>query len=445
MWKRVRLANLWSQLSNNYWSVPAGMVTIAIGLSFLFPWIDEVSGDSKAVVPGWIYQGGPEGARALLSTIAGSMMTVAALTFSITIVGLSTASQQFGPRLLRNFIKDRGYQVVLGTFLAAFIYCLLVLRTVRSNGSQQFVPYVSLAAGILFAVAGVGVLVYFIHHAVFSMRAETLVAATGRELRAAVDRLSPHEVEDDRSPTRKPPRSLPKGFPSGAREIRAESSGYIQAIDTGRLLKLAHENGLVLRLEHRVGHFLTQESGLLDAWPDTTPSEELRADLNDCFVFGTQRSLNQDVESAVDQLVEIALRALSPGINDPDTAVACIDQLADALGRVGERTIPPALLSYEDEVRLVTYPLTYSRLVDAAFSRIRQYSRGSVPVVLRLLEAIASLTPRVQHDAHRSALVHQAQMIWRASQESVPEPDDLRTIEFRFKAVERVLETTGSS
>ena len=444
MWKRVRLAHLGSRLSNNYWSVPAGMVTIAIGLAFLLPWVDQVSGGSRAVVPGWIYQGGPEGARALLSTIAGSMITVAALTFSITIVGLSTASQQFGPRLLRNFIKDRGYQIVLGTFLAAFVYCLLVLRTVRSNSSEQFVPYVSLAAGMLFAVAGVGVLVYFIHHAVFSMRAETLVAATGRELRLAIDRLFP-PVQDDRSPTWKPPRSLPEGFPSGAREIAAESSGYIQAIDTGGLLKLAHQNGLVLRLEHRVGHFLTQESGLLDAWPDTAPSEELTTELNDCFVFGTQRSLNHDVESAVDQLAEIALRALSPGINDPDTAVACIDQLADALGRVGERTIPPALLTYEDEVRLVTYPLTYSRLVDAAFSRIRQYGRGSVPVILRLLEAIASLTPRVQHDAHRTALFRQARMLWRASQESVPEPDDLRTIELRFKAVERVLETTGSS
>src|SRR5665811_1874501 len=157
------------------------MVTAAIGLAFLLPWVDHAVGSGYAVIPGWIYQGGPDGARALLTTISGSMITVAALTFSITIVGLSLASQQFGPRLLRNFIRDRGYQVVLGTFLAALIYCLLVLRTVRSTASPQFVPYISLTMGLLFAVAGVGLLVYFIHHAVFSIRAESIVATSGRE------------------------------------------------------------------------------------------------------------------------------------------------------------------------------------------------------------------------------------------------------------------------
>ncbi len=144
---QVKVTRLRGRLINNYWFVPAAMVTAAIGLAFLLPWVDHAVGSSGALVPGWIYQGGPEGARVLLSTISGSMITVAALTFSITIVGLSMASQQFGPRLLRNFIRDRGYQLVLGTFLAAFIYCLLVLRTVRSTGSPQFVPYISLTVG----------------------------------------------------------------------------------------------------------------------------------------------------------------------------------------------------------------------------------------------------------------------------------------------------------
>lgn len=439
------MTRLRGRLINNYWFVPAAMVTAAIGLAFLLPWVDHAIGSSGALVPGWIYQGGPEGARILLSTISGSMITVAALTFSITIVGLSMASQQFGPRLLGNFIRDRGYQLALGTFLAAFIYCLLVLRTVRSTGSPQFVPYISLTVGILFAVAGVGLLVYFIHHAVFSIRAESIVAASGRELHVAIDHLFP-QTESNRSERRQPGRSLPEGFPSGAQEIAAGDGGggYIQTIDHGRLLKLAHENGLVLRLEHRVGHFLIQGSKLLDAWPDVTPTEELVGELNECFILGTQRSLNPDVESAIDQLVEIAVRSLSPGINDPDTAIACIDQLADALGMVGDRSIPPAVLSHEGEVRLVTYPLTYSGLVDAAFSQIRQYSRGSVPVILRLLEAIASLTPGVQHESHRTALMHQAQMLWRASQESVPEPNDLRTIELRYRAVERAPATSAN-
>jgi uncharacterized membrane protein len=443
MWRRVRPAQRWNRLVNNYWFVPATMVALSIGLSVLLPLVDHILGDS-AVVPDWIYGGGPDGARALLTTIAGSMITVAALTFSITIVGLSTASQQFGPRLLRNFLRDRGYKLVLGTFLATFVYCLLVLRTVRSNGAQQFVPYVSLAFGMLLAAAGVGVLVYFIHHAAFSIRAETVVAATGRELRGAIDRLYPRPG-DGRGRKREPGRSLPEGFPAGAVEVTAEASGYIQAIDLDRLRKLAHEHDLVLRLEHRVGSFVVEQGKLLEAWPETAELEELGTEMNRCFVLGTQRSLNEDVESAVDHLVEIALRSLSPGINDPETACACVDQLVDGLRLIGDRVIPAALVSYEGVVRLVTYPVTYPGLVDAAFGRIRQYARGSVPVLLRLLEGLAVLTLRAQYESHRLSLGRQARMVWQASQQSVLEQEDLRVIELRYRAVERALEANGAS
>ncbi len=437
------LRRVWARLWTNYWFLPAAMVAVAVGLSFLLPWIDHDVGAGAAVVPDWIYGGGPDGARALLTTIAGSMITVAALTFSITIVALSTASQQFGPRLLRNFIRDRGYQLVLGTFVATFVYCLLVLRTVRSNGSHQFVPYVSLALGLAFAVAGVGVLVYFIHHATSSIRAESIVGTTGRELRAEIERMFPPTCELGME-RRTRGRALPEGFPSGAYEIAADSSGYVQSIDYDRLLDLAHENGLVLRFEHRVGRFLIQGSRLLDVWPGDVPSGDLSKELNECFTLGTQRSLHPDVESGIDQLVQIAMRSLSPGINDPDTAIACVDQLSDSLGVIGGRDIVPALRSYEGEVRLVTYPLTYAGLVDAAFSRIRQCAHGNLPVILRLLEAIASLAPSAAHDAYRSALLQQAEMLWRMSQESISEPNDLRSVELRYKAVKEALEVDAA-
>jgi len=436
--KTMRLAHHWSRLSRNYWFVPGTMVVAAMALSFLLPWVDHGGGRASTLVPDWVYGGGPDGARALLSTIAGSMITVAALTFSITIVGLTTASQQFGPRLLRSFISDRGYQLVLGTFLSAFVYCLLVLRTVRSTDTTQFVPYVSLAVAMIWAVAGVGVLVYFIHHAASAIRAESIVASTGRELRAAVERLFPERDRRDR-PAATTSRSLPEGFPSGAREIASQGTGYIQVVDIGRLVRLAEKYDLVLRLEHRAGHFISEEGDLLEAWPARDLSEEQLAQLNDCFVLGAHRPLLPDAEAAVDQLVEIALRSLSPGINDPDTAVACIDQLADALGRAGERGIPPAFLPETGEIRLVTYPLTYVRLVDLSLSRIRQYGRGHMPVVLRLLEVIASLGPRVQHEASRSALLNQARMLKRSSDESIPEAEDRRLVDLRFRAAQRAL------
>lgn len=435
--KTFALTRLWKRLWSTYWFVPGIMVASAVALSFLLPHLDRLAGGEPGIVPGWVYEGGAEGARVVLSTIASSMITVAALTFSITIAALSTASAQFGPRLLSNFIRDRGYQFVLGTFLAGFVYCLLVLRTVRSTENSVFVPYLSLAIGIAFAIAGVVVLVYFIHHAAFSIRAESIVASTGQELAKAVENLfSAPAAMPGGGPLRD---ALPRGFPQGAQTIAARHSGYLVAVDEDRLARLAHERNLILKLEHRPGHFITAEENLLDAWPEMPLDEEFLDEVADCILLGPQRPSTEDVESGVDQLVEIALRALSPGINDPDTALACIDQLAGALGRAGGQVQPPGFVLCEGKVRLVTYPLTYARLVDASFSRIRQYGRGSVPVLLRLLEVVATLSHQAQAEGPRAALLRQARMIKRAAESSIPDPEDRGLIEARYRAAERAL------
>ncbi len=150
-----------------------------------YDWVDKL---------GWIYTRGPDGARAVLSTIAGSMITVAGVVFSVTIVALSLASNQFGPRLLRNFMRDRGNQIVLGTFVATYLYCLLVMRTVQGMDGSQFVPHLSVTVAILMAVASLGVLIYFIHHVAVSIQAPELIANVAHELHEAIDRLFPEEL-----------------------------------------------------------------------------------------------------------------------------------------------------------------------------------------------------------------------------------------------------------
>lgn len=419
------------RLSGTYWFVPSAMVVIAIAVALVLPWVDRHTGP-VITMPGWVYGGEPQGARSLLSTIAGSMITVAALTFSITIVALTTASQQFGPQLLRNFIRDRGYQVVLGTFLAAFTYCLLVLLAVEE---EEPIPRISLQVAVVLAVAGVGMLVYFIHHVAFSLRAENVVASTGRELKLAIDQLYPERDENGRSNGR----SLPEDFPSGARSVPPAHSGYIQSIDYERLVDLAKDNRIIIRLEHRVSHFVTEEGVLFQVWPDSALDEDVLKDLGECFVLGPQRPLAPDAESAIEELVALSLRALSPSINDPDTAILCIDQLADALARAAERDIPPALLPSEGDVSVVTYPLTFVHMVDLAFSRIRQYGRGSVPITVRLLGSIAAAGSHVQNESARAALMRQADMLKRSSDEAVSEPEDRRVIDLRYRAAEKVL------
>jgi uncharacterized membrane protein len=430
-----RIRQFGTRLGGTYWFVPSAMVVIVAAVALVLPWVDRHTGP-VITMPGWVYGGDPQGARSLLSTIAGSMITVAALTFSITIVALTTASQQFGPQLLRNFIRDRGYQVVLGTFLAAFTYCLLVLLAVEEEAP---IPRISLQVAVVLAVAGVGMLVYFIHHVTFSLRAENVVASTGRELKLAIDRLYPERDGSGPKKRRENGRSLPEDFPSGARSVPPAHSGYIQSIDYERLVDLAKDNRIIIRLEHRVSHFVTEEGVLFQVWPDSALDEDVLKDLGECFVLGPQRPLAPDAESAIEELVALSLRALSPSINDPDTAILCIDQLADALARAAERDIPPALLPSEGDVSVVTYPLTFVHMVDLAISRIREYGRGSVPITVRLLESIAAVGTHVQSESARAALLRQADMLKRSSDEAIPEPEDRRVIDLRYRAAEKAL------
>ena len=268
---------------------------------------------------GWVYARGPEGARAILETIAGSMITVAGVVFSITIVALQLASSQFGPRLLYNFRRDTINQVVPGTFIATFVYCLLVLPTIQGKDGSSLVPHLSVAFGIALALVSLGVLIHFIHHIAGSIQAENVVAAVGRELEGAINGLFPEK--GPRCPE-EPERSWPEQtamplFNCGASPVKATASDYVQTIDTDRLISLATKYDLVLRLLYRPGQFVVQGSALALVQPEECMDDKLAERINAAYTVGVQRTLVQDVEFPVNQLVEIALRALSPGVNDP--------------------------------------------------------------------------------------------------------------------------------
>ncbi len=314
--------------------------------------------------------GRPEGARSVLSTIAGSTITVAGVVFSITIVTLSLASSQFGPRLLRNFMNDRATQFVLGVFVSTFLYTLLILRTIRGTDANSFVPFLSVTSGILFAVASVGFLIFFIHHVPNSIQAENLVGRVAEELQARVDRLYPDELgEGPREKKSDVEARLPRGFAEEAEPIHSKKSGFIQAIDEERLLQLAQREGLIIQLCRRPGDFIAEEAALAVAWPADKLTKKVTDECYDAFFFGWHRTPNQDIEYAIDQLVEVAVRALSPGINDPFTAMSCIEWLGVALIRVGRRQIPSALhYDEENHLRLVNNVTDYAGIAAAALN-----------------------------------------------------------------------------
>ncbi|MCA1991319.1 MAG: DUF2254 domain-containing protein [Coleofasciculus sp. S288] len=438
----TKLSTLWDSLRSSYWFVPALMAGVAMGLAFVTVTLDQSGKSGPIENLGWVYAGGPDGARTVLSTIAGSMITVAGTAFSIVIVALQLASSQFGPRLLRNFMQDTGNQVVLGTFIATFIYCLLVLRTVRGDDYNVFVPQLSVTVGIVLAIASIGVLIYFIHHASTSIQVWHVIGEVAKDLDHAIDRIFPRTIGQRLlEPKQRWVEEIPVGFDEEAFPILATGNGYLQAIDNEQLMKIAKSEDLLLRLEQCPGKFIVQGSEIVKVFPGERVNEKLAKQINEAFILGLERTEHQDVEFSINQLVEIALRAISPSINDPFTAIRCIDQLSAGLCRLAERDFPsPYRYDDENNLRVIADPVTFAELLDKAFNQIRQYGQKDVAVIIRLLDAIALIATRTHRKKDRAALRRHAEMIKRSSDEAISEECDRKDIEERYLGAIKALE-----
>ena len=417
----------WEALRATYWAVPSVMVAGALALAAGMVQLDRATGAQLLDRLSWVYTGGPEGARAVLSTIAASMITVAGVTFSITIVALTLASQQFGPRLLRNFLRDRGNQIVLGTFVSTFVYCLMVLRTVRGGDDSEFVPNLSVSVGVLLALFSLGVLIYFIHHASVSIQASQIIANVTRDLEHAIDSLFPERVgegEGERPAPAGPPPAADAGEP-----VPSRRGGYIQAIDGTRLMAAAVERDLIVRVEARPGTFVREGSTLLRVSGGQAGDDAGDA-LRGAFVIGADRTGTQDLLFFVEQLVELAVRALSPGVNDPGTARMCLDRLDQTLCRLASR-VPPSPLRFDDAgtLRVIAESVAFEQIALAAFEEIGRHGRHSVAVTCHLLRAIASVSSCAVRIGDRHALAQLAAGTVARAREAITEQTDRRRVE----------------
>jgi uncharacterized membrane protein len=442
---KTLLLEYWDRLRSSFWFVPAAMACLAAALAVSAVELDRaVAGDLLQRL-GWSYSGGAEGASLLLGTVAGSMIAIAGTVFSMTLLALSLASSQLGPRLLRNFMRDTVNQVVLGTFLATFVYCLLVLRTIRRPDEGAFVPDLSVSIGMLLAIISVGVLIYFIHHISVSIQANQVVARVGKEIDNGIDRLFPGHLgkpgaEASRAPNVPSEATLPAAFAREARIVGALEDGYLQLIDTDALMALASQEDLLLRLERRPGHYLAKGRAMVMVWPGDRVTEALVGKVIDAFVLGHQRTAAQDIEFTFHQLVEIAVRALSPGINDPFTAIACVDRLGSSLCRLARCDMPsPQRFDSHGRLRLVAQGPTFAGIVDTAFNQIRQNARLNPAVSIRMLDAIAQIAGQAQSAEDASCLQRHACMIIRGAREAIPEADDLLAVEAAFAKASHAL------
>jgi uncharacterized membrane protein len=372
------------------------MAILAVALSFAIIGADSHLRDDMLREQGWVYTGGAEGARAVLSVIAGSIITVAGTTFSITIAALSLASAQFGPRLLRNFMRDTGNQVVLGTFTSTFLYCLLVLRTVRGLEDDTYVPHLSVTIGVFLAVASLGVLIFFIHHVAESIQVSHIIDVVGKELDGSLRRLFPERIGRPVQPGQSI--ALKAETP-----IRARGNGYVQAVDSEKLVSIATRTEVALNLIVRPGDYVIPGETIAIAASELDDAQE--SEVRESITLGRIRTTQQDAAFAFLQIAEIAIRALSPGVNDPFTAITCIDRVTAGMCILADRSLPDsARLGKDGAVRLITRPFDYTELVTAGYGHIRENASGQRQVSEHLRNQMRRVLQRASDERFRMAL-----------------------------------------
>ncbi|MCB1245399.1 MAG: DUF2254 domain-containing protein [Verrucomicrobiales bacterium] len=429
-----RLKQLWNNLRSSFWFLPSCIVLGSIVIALALIHLDAV-GDQQWMSR-WprLFGASAAGARGVLSTIAGSMMTVVGVTFSMVLVTLALASSQYTSRILRNFMRDRVTQVVLGVFAGIFSYCLILLRTIRGGDAAGFIPSVAVTFGVVLAIGGIGVLIFFIHHIAASIQASSIIASVAGETLDAVDRLFPGKLEENAGGEgeERPHDPMPT---RNWRAVPAPRSGYIQSLDDVTLLRVAKEQNTLVRMERGVGEFVVRDTPLV--WLDQreAPGDDIIADLQNAYGIDRHRTVDQDAGFGIRQLVDMALRALSPGINDTTTAVMCVDYLTAILSRLVTKGIPSSHRYEDGELRVIGIGPDFASLVAGSFDEIRGSASGNVAIMLRMLDALQTIGSLTHDAGRRRVLSEQLVCIGEAGSQAIPYTHDRARFDQRLSQV----------
>jgi uncharacterized membrane protein len=412
-------------LRTNLWLIPA-VESVAAVLLFVV----TLSVDRSGVrMPGWVISGSPDAAREILSSLAGALITVVGVVFSVMMVALTLASSQFGPRMLRTFIRDRGTQLTLGTFVATFFYAMLALISIGGT----FVPHLTVTTALGLTAIDLGMLIYFIHHTATSIQLPEVIASIARELSAAVDAEAARPSARV-APNGPSPEVLRARLDRAGWVVTAADSGYLRFVRHATLVRIAAEYDAVIRLHYRPGHFLTQGHPMATVYPPEV-ADKIARRLERVHITGPLRTLSQDIAFGIDQLVEIGIRALSPAVNDTFTALTCIDWLGDALSNIAVGWDPNVYhRDANGVIRLITVPVSYERLVQRSFEKIRQAAEGMPAILIRQLDALTTIMAVTPKDRIQ-VLLDQGAMIQRVNLRSVPEAADRADVTARYDAL----------
>jgi uncharacterized membrane protein len=379
-------------------------LTIALALGFagaLLSWLEEAFPAFSDIAPRALFpsHSDPQVAQFILGGIAASIMTVVSIVFAILLMTLTLASMQFSPRIIVSFTRDRVTQWTLGIFLGTFSYCMAALPAARVL-PRPFAPVATVMGAMLLALACVAWLLFFIHHISQAISVSHIVDRIATETEIMIDEMMPWPHRPD---AMEDPHLLEPS--TWETPVLSPKSGYIRFIDTARMIALAKLYHVKVHVVRRVGHFVPAGTMLFMVYRGNRLSEEQREELLGTVDLGPSRTLQQDVEFGVLQIVDIALKAISPAVNDPSTGVSCVDQLSRILIRFASREVPPALLFDPPGVVRVSIPgIDFGGLLTSAFEQIRLYSKADIAVSLRMLRALGDIAETTADPAYRLKL-----------------------------------------
>lgn len=388
--EEMHLHKVWDNLRSNLWFRPVlWTVTLALLALGLVNFDRSLAPSFQPLASlSWYFAGDAAGARTILGSIATSMLTVTTLAFSIMMVAVVQTANAYSPRLLPQYLSDSANQHVLGILIGTFLYAILVLRAVRSTAELQFVPLLATNVAVLLAMIATGAFIFFINHASHSISVSNIILLISSATDELIEKnaIFPENVGEPWRGAKPPP--LP---PTSPAILCAEVGGYIDLIEVVPLLDAAVDAHAVVRLECAIGDYILPGQPLVTVWPATACDDKLSATLHDVIHTGNERSLIQDLRFGIHQLSDVAVRALSPGINDPTTAVYCIDSLALLITHWMNRERVSPYRCYQGELRVIAPTPTFADLLDSAYAQIRYYGSGDMETTLRLLEVYAQI------------------------------------------------------
>lgn len=405
-----QLLRILDKLRTSFWVIPLLCVLSAMGLAYLTYFLDMVAIPSDYhIFPVFLYFNELDNIRGVLSVVASSILGVTGVLFSVTITSLTLASQQYGPRLLRNFMQDRFNQTVLGLFIATFLYSIALLQFTSSMEIENIKPIISMSTLLALVVIDLLALVYFIHHISVSIQANSIINTVNSELRLCLNRMFPEQIkpndnqhsEDDQPEI---------NFEEDSNIISSQQAGYIQHIQYEKLLQLSQEYDCQINIPVKAGEFIVEDMTIAYCLSESPASEILKASIRSSITIGKHQTPIQDPEFAIRQLVEVAVRSLSPGINDPFTAISCLDRLGENIAYLLDRRFP-AIHYFDDEhqLRLIVKTIRFKGIVDMSFNQIRQHGYNDVAVCIRLLETLAMLAKQVNNYNQAEVIKQQAE------------------------------------